>query len=352
MSSPYHWSDPMYAPSLVTQAKVGLIDLHLDSILQHFFFRYDIRRRHRSYLWGQPAIWHADIPRMSEAGYGGACMGIHSWPWENRRSWNNLERQIHYLDTVCRQDTRVYRIRSFPDWEKAQKTGGIALAAGVEGAHMVHGELGRVAQMAKLGVTYLTLAHFSKNSAATPSMGRGANEKDGLTSFGRSLVQELNQYGIAVDVAHVNTPGVLEACKVSGSPVFCTHTGVKGLHKSARNITDDEIDAIADTGGVVGIIFSPHFLTGKRNADSRAVIEHLEYVVQRVGIDHVALGSDYDGWLPAIPSDHKDCRDIVRITYLLQKNGYSDTEVAQVLRGNAMRVLKKVWEKRDKNRRP
>ena len=93
-------------------------------------------------------------------------------------------------------------------------------------------------------------------------MGRGANEAEGLSAFGRELVRDLQDWGIAVDVAHVNTPGVLDVCSEARAPVLCTHTGVKGVHDHPRNLSDDEIDAIAELRGVIGVMFSTSFWPG------------------------------------------------------------------------------------------
>lgn len=316
-----------------------VLDLHVDCIIQHELFGYQIDRRHRSGISGQPLVWHADIPRMQEADYRGACLGIHSWPWESEGGWRRMKWQIDYLDRVAARCDGVLRVRRPGDWRRAADAGQLGVAPGVEGAHMLNGRLDRVEALAELDVTYLTLTHFSKNSAATPSIGRGANERDGLTDFGRSLIARLEAHGIVVDLAHVNTPGVLEACEVATRPVMCTHTGVKGCHESPRNLSDAEIDAIAETGGVIGIIFAPVFLAGRLRADSAVVADHIEYVAERVGVEHVAIGSDYDGWIPSIPSDQKDCRDVHRVADVLADRGWGDSELSRLLGDNAAEVL-------------
>ncbi len=323
---------------------MGILDLHVDSIIQQRLFRYDIRRRHRRGIAGQPLFWHADIPRMIEAEYLGACMGIHYYPWESERGFLEMQRQIAYLDEVCDQDDRVLRVRGADDWTRARDEGLLALCPGVEGAHMLNGRIERVRRLADLDVAYLTLAHFSTNSAATCSIGRGANERDGLTAFGRRLVQELNRHGVAVDLAHLNTPSVLDACRVSKAPVFCTHTGVKAVFDHARNISDAEIDAIADTGGVIGLIFAPLYLAGRLRLSTDDALAHLDHVVHRVGIDHVAIGSDYDGWLPSILSDHRDCRDVSRVVDGLRARGYDQEAIDKVSWKNSLRVLRAVEE--------
>lgn len=324
---------------------MGIFDLHVDSIIQQRLFRYDLRRKHRRGIRGQPFFWHADIPRMIEADYEAACLGIHYYPWESKGGLQEMSTQLDYLDRIAGEDSRLLRVREVSDWTRARETGKLAIAPGVEGAHMLNGRIEAVKILKERRVAYLTLAHFSANSAATPSVGRGANERDGLTAFGRRLVEELNRTGVAVDLAHVNTPGTLQAAKLSSAPVFCTHTGVKGVYDHPRNISDAEIDGIAETGGVIGVIFAPIYLAGKLFADSEVALDHLDYIVERVGVDHVALGSDYDGWLPTILSDHRDCRDIFRILEGLKARGYTEEEIEKITALNAFRVLQCVAEK-------
>jgi membrane dipeptidase len=339
MAAHIPYDAPELAEALALQRSFGLVDLHVDSIIQQRLFRYDVRREHRAGLRGQPLFWHADVPRMAAAGYGGACMGIHYWPWESERGWREMHRQIDYLDALADEDPRCLRVREPGDWERAAREERLALAPGVEGAHMLAGRVERVAELARRGVAYLTLAHFSKNSAVTPSMGRGADERSGLTGFGRELVDALDEHSVTIDVAHVNTPGVLDICARTRRPVLCTHTGLDGLHEHARNISDEEIDAIAETGGAIGIIFAPFFLTGRLGVPSARVVDHIEYVIERVGLAHVCLGSDYDGWLPRIPNDQRDCRDIVRVTAELLARGHDEESLRAILRDNALRVL-------------
>jgi membrane dipeptidase len=315
------------------------LDLHVDSIIQQRLFRYNVTRRHRRGVGGQPLFWHADIPRMVEAGYAGACLGIHYFPWESEGGWREMMRQIDYLDEVIAADERVCRVRARQDWQRARDSSMLALAPGVEGAHMLNHKLERVETLAERDVAYLTLTHFSKNAAATPSMGRGANEVDGLSEFGGELIAQLDAHDITVDLAHVNTPGVLDACSIATRPVLCTHTGVESVHEHARNVTDDEIDAIAQTDGVIGVMFAPVFLAGSLRADTSCVVDHIEHVIRRVGVRHVAIGSDYDGWLPTIPSDHRDCRDVGLVSAELGRRGHPDEDVARIMSGNALELL-------------
>ncbi len=316
-----------------------VVDLHLDSILQQRLFGYDVTRRHNARRPGQPLFWHADIPRMVDAGYGSAAMGILYWPFERPAAIHEALKQIDYLDAICDQ-TGINRAFGTAEWARQLQADAPALTLipGVEGAHILGGDLGNIDRLAERGVAYLTLSHFSLNSAATPAMGRGANQRDGLTAFGGDVVRRLNDHGIIVDVSHVNHPGVMDACAASRLPVLATHSGAQSVNRHDRLLRDEAIDAIAAGGGAIGVIFSPGFLAGQRVATSEVVADHMDYIRARVGAEHVAIGSDYDGWLPSIPADMKDCRDIVKVVALLMKRGWSEDELAGALRLNVARV--------------
>ncbi|MFT6398152.1 MAG: membrane dipeptidase [Bradymonadia bacterium] len=319
-------------------AECGVIDLHVDSILQQRFFRYDLRKKHRAGMKGQPLFWHADVPRMLEAGYSGACLGIHYWPREAAGAFDECMRQIDYLDWLTETDERCVRVSRGNSWPTVPD-GRLRLAPGVEGCHMLNGSLRNLETLCDRGIAYLTLAHFSKNSAATPSMGRGSNEEDGLTEFGRDVVRMLNERSVVVDVSHLNQRCAIEAAELSTAPVFATHSGAQGVRHHPRLLSDETIRAIASGGGAIGVIFGPGFLAGSSTATSTSAADHIEYILELVGDRHVCTGSDYDGWLPRILADHRDCRDLVNVTAELLRRGRSRDCVAGVLSGNTTRVF-------------
>jgi membrane dipeptidase len=343
MTLPEVWNSPAFDRARALHRQAGLVDLHVDSILQTRLFGYDIARAHGAPRLGQPLFWHADIPRMQQAGYGVAAMGIHWYPWESERGWREAMRQIDTLDALAAR-TGVQRLQG-PEGLLRTSTD-LGLIPGVEGAHILNGNMARVRTLAERGVLYLTLCHFSANQACSPGIGRGASDRRGLTAFGADLVDALQDLGVAVDVAHVGHQGVLDACQRARAPILCTHTGARALSDSPRLLHDDAIDAIAATGGVMGIIYGPNFLAGRLRASSEVVLDHYDYIADRVGRQHLAVGTDLDGWLPSIPNDMRDCRDVVRVTEGLLRRGWSEAEVRGVLGDNLRRALRGVVDAR------
>lgn len=320
-----------------------MIDLHIDPIIIQRFFGYDVGKKHRALLPAQPLFGHSDLPRMKEASYKGACLGIHYWPWQSPQAWKELNTQIDYLDALVKDDPETMRIWQPQDWQIALDRGLLAIAPGVEGAHMLNGELAHVEQLKRRAPAYLTLAHFGKNDAVTPSWGKGANDKDGLTGFGRELIAELERQDILIDVAHVNNPGVLDICKIATRPLLCTHTGFRSRRNLQRNLTDEAVDAIRATGGLIGVICAPMFMGLNLLATSRCIVDNILWLMDRIGEDHVAIGSDFDGWLWTIPRDMRDCRDLIKIPEQLKARGLTQAQVDKITHNNALRYLSRAW---------
>ena len=156
------------------------------------------------------------------------------------------------------------------------------------------------------------------------------------------MVEECERLGLIVDLAHINRAGFLEACAHATRPLWVTHCGVRGVHAIWRNVDDACLRAVADTGGCVGVIFVPWFLGGTVHCDLDLVCLHIEHIVEVVGWDHVALGSDMDGFIPTLPWGFRDASDFPNVTAALLERGHSADDVAKAVGLNARRVFAEV----------
>jgi membrane dipeptidase len=206
---------------------------------------------------------------------------------------------------------------------------------GIEGAHALEGDADKLDHFARRGVRYLGLTHFSANAAAYPAYGIGRNDGEGLTDHGRELVRRAEALGVLVDLAHINRKGFLEACALATRPLIVSHTGVLGVFEHWRNIGDDQLRAVAERGGVVGVIFCPQFVGGDGAAQ---VARHLRHILDVCGEDTPALGSDWDGFI--VPTgDLCDAAHLPLLTDALLAAGLREEVIGKILHGNVMRVL-------------
>lgn len=299
---------------------------------------YDLHKRHAPPLPRAALGGHVDVPRLREGGVGAQFFGLVSLPIAG--SEHGLARAIHEQidaldEAIARRPHDLRLVRTATEIEACGRDGAIAALLGIEGAHALQGDVTRLDEFARRGVRYLGLMHFSANEAGFPAYGRGRRDVDGLTRWGRALVERCESLGVIVDLAHLNRRGFLDACEMAKRPVFVTHTGVLGVFAHWRNIDDDQLRAAADTGGCIGVIFCPRFVGGE---GLDPVVAHLRHILNVAGEDAPALGSDWDGFI--VPTQAlQDPTGLPLLTDALLKAGISERIVAKILRGNVMRVL-------------
>jgi membrane dipeptidase len=275
---------------------------------------------------------------MREGGMSAQFFGLVSLPLADRVK--GMARVIHeQIDALDRQIARrpeaLRLVRSAAEIAAVTRAGGLAALLGIEGAHALEGDLANVAIFARRGVRDSGFLHVSANEAGVPAYGKGRNDQGGLTTWGHELVTACEDSGVLVDLAHVNKHGFLDACQTARKPPIVSHTGVLGAFEHWRNIDDAQLRAVADKGGVVGVIFCPRFIGGDGLAP---VIKHLKHIVDVVGEDAPALGSDWDGFiLPTTPL--KDPRGLPLLTDAMLAAGFSRRAVGKILHDNVMRVL-------------
>jgi membrane dipeptidase len=258
---------------------------------------------------------------------------------------------------------------------------------GMEGGHMIDDDLGLLRSYASLGIRYLTLTH-SVNTNWADSSGDSPRH-NGLTAFGRDVVRELNRLGVMVDVSHVADKTFYDALEVTRAPVIASHSSCRALSNHPRNMTDDMLRALARNGGVVMINFSVGFLSEEHRVASQKVggaakmfaealktcgneacailesdrltrtammsgalpkvgwekiVDHIDHAVKVAGVEHVGLGSDFDG--TALPLGMEDASMLPKLTQALLDRSYSERDIQKILGGNLLRVMERVEQAR------
>ncbi len=174
---------------------------------------------------------------------------------------------------------------------------------------------------------------------ASPDIGPG------LTDHGKALIRACNELKVMIDLSHMNEKGFWDVAAISDAPLVASHSNAHALCQQSRNLTDRQLDAIRDTGGLVGLNFGVSFLRedGKRDPDTdlSEIVRHADYIVDRIGIDHLALGSDFDG--TTISSTLRDVGDLQLVIEAFRKHGYDDASIVKLAHGNWINVLERTW---------
>ena len=310
-----------------------------------------VERVHRgeaplNWMQRDPA-YHMDVPRMREGGFDGGFFIVGNGPTAD--VMYTLERTLQQIDA---HPDALRLILSSQDVEEARTRDQIGILMAIEGAQRwLRGELDMVRLFYRLGIRCLGITHGEGGDEEGFLQGsrspfgpctlaeREAERKNalGLTDFGREVLRLSNELGLVTDLAHINDHAFYEVLDLSTQPVAMTHTAVCALCPHWRCLTDEQIRALADKGGVLGIAFAPFFIHPEEATIDR-LVEHVCYVAELVGVDHVAIGSDFDGLgriQPVVP----DISQLPLLTQSMLAHGLSEAEVAQIWGGNFLRLL-------------
>ena len=348
---PDHRADPAaWARQLgISRAAVELylasevIDLHWDTYLWYRLMRYDPRRRHGHGLLGARFYSHVDIPRLREACVGGAMWVITTNVWRraDRRLPTAVEnlRRLQGLLECAPADVQV--VRTAADYRAARAAGKHAAFIAIQGGNAFDVSLDALDLIPDNLVLRITLVHLSSSRIGVTSSPLAGGRTEGLSAFGRDFVRRLNEKRIFVDLAHINRAGFFDAVSVHDrtQPLLVTHTGIAGVHRHWRNVDDEQLRAVADTGGVIGVMYQSSFL-GDPYLGGRAetIVRHLAHIVDTVGEDHAALGSDWDGLINP-PRDLLTVLELPRLVELMLHRGWSGERIQKILVGNFLRAL-------------
>ena len=335
---------PAIDPTLAADAaalhrEAVVIDLHADTLIPVRGWGYKMERRHRFRLPFAFGFWHCDLPRFGEGALDGQFFGLVTFPKPERGCALAVHRQISLLEkTVAEHPNQIRMAWTADDVRRAHADGVLAALMGIEGAHNLEGDPSLVAPFAARGVRYIGLAHFSSNSFCPCAAGLGSDNDGPLPEEGRALIAEMNRVGVIVDLAHVGRRAFLDAVPLAAGPVLVSHTGVRGAHDMWRNLDDEQMRAIAETDGVLGVIFAGQFLAkrGARTVD--AIVAHMRYIRDTIGVRHIALGSDFDGFIAPVDG-LENVSKLGGITAALLQDGWPEDDIRAVLGENVLRVL-------------
>ncbi len=356
-----------------------VIDLHCDTPMRIISEGFDLGQLHD---YGQ-----VDIPRLRQGGVTGVFFSIYTSA-TGQTPRQAAKRALEIVDAVTKQVTRhpadLVLATSADEIVQAKQENKIAILMGVEGGHMIDSSVAALGTLFGLGVRYLTLTHsahtpWADSSAAPPV-------SNGLTPLGREIVQEMNRLGMMVDVSHVSDQTFYDALEASSAPIIASHSSCRALASHARNMSDEMLRDLAQNGGVVHINYYNAFLdddfdrpdreledleskrrairqeysagSKQREAALRGVnreqiarvgrpplsrlVDHFEHAAQVAGVEHVGLGSDFDGVRDQLPEGMEDISKTPDLVSALLGRGFSETDVEKILGGNTLRVMRRV----------
>ena len=334
-----------------------VLDTHIDTTLKLKDQSWDFSQEHTT--------GHVDLPRLKKGGLDGAFFSIYmpGTVTGPQAVNDSLERIASVYRLVELHKESLVLCTSASEVRRAGHMGKVAVLLGMEGGHMINNSLHILRMYAQLGIRYLTLTHSVNTGWADSS--NDSPVHGGLTEFGQRVVEELNRLGVLVDVSHVSDDTFWDAVEVSEAPMIASHSSCRALSNHRRNMSDEMIKALGSRGGVIQITFVDQFLatdhqsnaetlrkqgSGGNDAgtgqdpvllvDWEKIVDHIDHAVQVAGVEHVGLGSDFDG--ADMPSGMEDVTFLPKITKALLERGYEESQVRGILGENTLSLLQKV----------
>jgi membrane dipeptidase len=295
----------------------------------------------------ESAEGHVDLPRAQRGGLGGTFVSI--WLSDRQAEMNAvgyaMKEMNDYLRICDRSEGRVRVVRTTAELDQALADGGFAGIIHFEGADPISYSLKELRVFYEAGLRSLGIVWSRPTIFGYGVMFRGPQPEQGLTEAGLTLVEECNRLGILLDVSHLNPAGFWDLYRKTDRPFVATHSSVKAIAPHVRNLEDDQIRAIAEKDGTIGINFANSFLRPDTKSDDDTpldlVVSHFEHVIDLVGDHHVSIGSDYDG--TDVPRALKDAAHLPVLLRAFKARGWSDDRIERICNGNFRRVLRAVW---------
>jgi membrane dipeptidase len=335
----------MKSNSILSQNNKNIVDsLHFKSFfidLHNDLLENSVRS---NYNWGiRHTIKHTDIPRLFDGGIDAQIFAI----WVSPKGGNYYERALNQINNFNKQislnSDKIAQGRNADNIKQLNEQHKIAAILGVEGGHTIENNLVNLKNFYKLGVRYLTITWENSTDWATSAKDKKSKMK-GLSDFGKQVIKTMDSLGMIIDVSHTGIKTIEDILATTKNPIIASHTACYNVRPHYRNLTDEQIKAIASKGGIIGITFYPPFLSNTGTANVETVVKHIDYIVKLVGIDYVAIGSDFDG-IEKTPQGLEDVSRFPNLTKALFKKGYSESDIRKILGENFLRVFRVVCKK-------
>jgi len=293
---------------------------------------------------------HTDLSRLRAGGAGAVFFVAYvssAYVDGNRGSTRAQQVIDTILHDIVERNPKDFTLATTADQiEAIHKQGKIAALIGLEGGHAIQNRLDLLRTFYGRGVRYMTLTHTNTNGWADSSgdiNDAAVTHHNGLTGFGKNVVQEMNKLGMMVDISHVSDKTFYDALEVSRAPLIASHSNCRALANVPRNMTDQMIKDLAKKGGVVQVNFYCNFLTNAKppRATLADVVAHIDHIRDLTGIEAIGIGTDFDG-IDCAPEGLEDVSKFPNLTRALLENGYSAEDIRKIYGGNLLRVMRVV----------
>ncbi|MBQ8361820.1 MAG: membrane dipeptidase [Bacteroidaceae bacterium] len=285
-----------------------------------------------------------DLHKMTEGGLDATVMVAYLKQLERdeaslKAATAKADRILDEIEALVEKNAAAVKIAYTPkDLYQNKRVGKKSILLGIENGYAVGKELSLVKHFACRGVTYMTLCHNGDNDICDSA--RGHNEHGGVSPFGEQVIREMNRLGMMVDLSHASEKSFYDALEISSEPVICSHSSVRALCDHPRNLTDDQLRALAAQGGVAQVCLYSGFLRQDAPATIADAMQHLQHMIDVMGIEHVGIGTDFDGDGGIIGC--ASASELINLTRQLLRKRYSEEDIARIWGGNFLRVMRKV----------
>lgn len=377
-------ADPaLWAKALQIHRKAIVVDGHNDIVSPMTDDDFDLATNSKGMIHATDGTpYHSDLARFKAGGLTGEFFSIYvggdTW-----KAGHAMPRAIDMIDATYRQIERhpqqLTQCTTAAEIRSAKKNGKMCVLMGIEGGYAIENSLSALREFYRLGVRYMTLTHNVTHDWADAHHDTPKN--NGLSDFGKEVVREMNRLGMFIDIAHVSEKVMNDVLDVSTAPIIASHSSARALNDHTRNINDAVLRRVAKNGGVVMVNFYPSFLDARTNKEENdraarlkperdalkalykddikgyniaeaklyadnpiyiapytRIVDHIDHIKEIAGIDHVGIGSDFDG-VPFLPAGMNGVEDLPLVTYEMLRRGYSETDIRKVLGENLLRAM-------------